>query len=107
MVSPQSPEPAPPPYRPSENRSTHPLDTPPPLRPDRTAISKRNSGGGGGRRLSAADERQGRRKATRWEDHGAVTASQPVGRLSIGGDENAVAFVELAPDLPRGSMDER
>src|SRR6185369_4215181 len=106
MVFSPSPEPLPhPPGRP-ENRSTHPRDTPPPHRPDRTEISRRNSGRGGGRRSSAADKRQGRRKAPRREDHGAVAGPQPVRRLPVGGDEGSVSFIELVADLPRGGMDE-
>ena len=99
-------EPLPYPGSHPEPRSTRPPDRPPPLRPDRTAIAQRNSGGGGSRRSSADDERQGRRKATRREDHSAVPSPQLLRRLPVGGDESTVAFVELAPNLPRGSVNE-
>ena len=62
---------------------------------------------GGGGRSSAADERQSRRKATRWEDRGPVSSPQLLRRLSVGGDEGAVSFTESETDLPRRGVDER
>jgi hypothetical protein len=77
-----------------------------PLRPGRTAISKRNSGGDSDRRLSAADEWQSRRKAPRREDRGAIPSTQLLRGLPVGGDEGAVAFIESEANLPRRGVDE-